>query len=100
MNQERPTIQLDVCFGKSCTKRGAREVAETMQAECARQGVRAVINRVGCMDLCKHACSVKLSEPRDKEAIFAKVHPRMAAGAARQLLDHAEVGEGVGLEPA
>ncbi len=75
-----------VCFGKSCVKRGAREVAETLQGEFAREGVLTEVHRHTCFDLCKQACNVML-ELHNERHIYTNIHPKTAHKTAAQMLE-------------
>ncbi len=79
-----------VCFGKSCVKRGAREVAETLRDEFGREGVQTDVHRHTCFDLCKRSCNVML-EVGDERRIYTNIHPKTAYKTAGQMIE--------GLEP-
>ena len=75
-----------VCFGKSCVKRGAREVAETLKDEFEREGVPTEIHRHTCFDLCKGSCNVML-EAGSERRIYTHIHPKTADKAAAQMIE-------------
>ena len=75
-----------VCFGKSCVKRGAREVAETLKSEFERAGVPAKMHRHTCFDLCKQSCNVML-EVKAEQRIYTHVHPKTADKTALQMIE-------------
>ena len=79
-----------VCFGKSCVKRGAREVAESLRGEFGREGVPAELHRHTCFDLCKRSCNVMLEVGHERR-IYTDVHPKTAHKTAAQMI--------AGLEP-
>ena len=85
---------IHVCFGKSCVKRGAREVAETLRAEFGRAafergGVPADVHRHTCFDLCERSCNVML-EVGSERRIYTNVHPKTAHRTAAQMLEGLE----------
>lgn len=75
-----------VCFGKSCVKRGAREVAETLQSAFDREGIPAEVHRHTCFDLCKQACNVML-ETHNEQRIYTNIHPKIAHKTAAQMIE-------------
>ena len=80
---------IHVCFGKSCVKRGAREVAETLRTEFGREGVPTEVHRHACLDLCERSCNVML-ETGSERRIYTNVHPKTAHRTAAQMLEGLE----------
>ena len=78
-----------VCFGKSCVKRGAREVADTLRSEFEVNGVYAEVHRHTCFDLCKQSCNVML-ELGAEQRIYTNIHPKTAHKTAAQMLEGLE----------
>ena len=76
-----------VCRAKSCTRRGAAEVAAGLEATFARKGLRATILRHDCFDLCKQACNVLLDMPGSEQRLYTQLHPRRAEKFAESIVE-------------
>ncbi len=77
-----------VCFGKSCVKRGARDVAQTLRAEFEREGVPAEVHRHTCFDLCKMSCNALLDH--GERRIYTNIHPKTADKVAAKIVEGLE----------
>ena len=78
-----------VCFGKSCIKRGAREVADAVRSECELKGMPVEVHRHTCFDLCKQSCNVML-EVGAEQRIYTNIHPKTAHKSAAQMMGSLE----------
>ena len=79
-------MDIEVCFGKSCVRSGAREVAETLQRTLEAEGVPVRVQRRACLDLCKQPCNV-LTQIGSESRIYTQVHPKTAYKTAAQMLE-------------
>ena len=80
-------ITLHVCRAKSCTRRGAAELAAGLGEGLARAGVDAQVLRHDCFDLCRGACNVRLEVSGSEPRLYTRLHPRQAEGFARSLAE-------------
>ena len=80
-------ITVQVCRAKSCTKRGAGELAGGLEATFAREGLDAQVLRHACFDLCKQACNVLVELPDTEPCIYTQLHPRYAERFAKSLAE-------------
>ena len=83
-------ITVQVCRAKSCTKRGASELARGLEETFAREGVNAQVLRHECFDLCKQACNVLVEMPDTEPRIYTQLHPRYAERFAESLVQELE----------
>ena len=83
-------ITVQVCRAKSCTKRGAGELARVLEETLARKGVSAQVLRHECFDLCKQACNVLVEMPGTEPRIYTQLHPRYAERFAESLVQELE----------
>lgn len=83
-------LTVHVCRAKSCTRRGAAEVAAGLETTFTREGVRATILRHDCFDLCKQACNVLLELPDSEQRLYTQLHPRQAESFAESILEELE----------
>ena len=83
-------ITVQVCRAKSCTKRGAGELARELEKTFDREGVEARVLRHDCFDLCKQACNVLVEMPDTEPRIYTQLHPRYAEKFAESFVE--EVG--------
>ena len=74
-----------VCRAKSCTRRGAGEIAAELEATFAREGVNASVLRHDCFDLCKGACNVLVEVPGTEPRLYTRLHPRQAVKFAESI---------------
>ena len=79
-----------VCRAKSCTRRGAGEIAAELEATFAREGVHASVLRHDCFDLCKGACNVLVEVPGTEPRLYTRLHPRQAAEFAESIVQELE----------
>lgn len=77
-------VTVRVCRAKSCTRRGAAELAAELQRTLERRGVDASVVRHGCFDLCKGACNA-LVEVSGAARLYTRLHPRHAAEFAESI---------------
>jgi (2Fe-2S) ferredoxin len=82
-----PSLCFYVCRAKSCTRRGAAEVAAALEETLAAQGVAAQVLRHDCFDLCKQAPNVLVALPGREQRLYTQVHPKRAARWAESLLE-------------
>lgn len=75
-----------VCRAKSCTRRGAGEIAAELEATFAREGVDASVLRRDCFDLCKGACNVLVEVPGTEPRLYTQLHPRQAERFAESIV--------------
>ena len=80
-------ITVQVCRAKSCTKRGAGELARGLEETFARKGISAQVLRHDCFDLCKQACNVLVEMPDSEPRIYTQLHPRYAEKFAESLVE-------------
>ncbi len=78
-------LAVHVCRAKSCTKRGAGELARGLEETFAREGVHADVLRHDCFDLCKQACNVLVEMPGTEQRLYTQLHPRYAERFAKNL---------------
>jgi len=95
MKNPQPRVTVYVCRAKSCTRRGAAEVAAGLEATFAREGVDAAVVRHDCFDLCKAACNVLLEVPGTEQRLYTRLHPRQAEGLAESVARELEMGQAV-----
>lgn len=86
-NEGLKDVTVSVCRAKSCTRRGAAELAAGLGANLARLGVEAAVSRHDCFDLCKGACNVLLELPGREPRLYTRLHPRQAESFARSVAD-------------
>ncbi|ADI15333.1 (2Fe-2S) ferredoxin domain-containing protein [Truepera radiovictrix] len=84
-----PPIHVYVCRAKSCTRRGAAELAAALEATFAAQGLPARVLRHDCFDLCKQAPNVLVALPGREQHLYTQVHPKRAAHFAESLVEAA-----------
>lgn len=80
-------VTVHVCRAKSCTKRGAGELATGLEKTFAREGVDAAVLRHDCFDLCKQACNVLVETPGTEQRLYTQLHPRYAEQFAESLVE-------------
>ncbi len=85
VTDEQITVQ--VCRAKSCTKRGAGELARGLEETFARKGINAQVLRHECFDLCKQACNVLVEMPDTEPRIYTQLHPRYAERFAESFVE-------------
>ena len=95
MKTPRPCVTAYVCRAKSCTRRGAAEVAAGLEATFAREGVPAAVMRHDCFDLCRGACNVLVEVPGSEQRLYTRLHPRQAEGVAESVARELKVGQAV-----
>ena len=83
-------VTVHVCRAKSCSKRGAAELAAELEKTFTRKGVDATILRHDCFDLCKKACNVLVEMPGTEQRIYTQLHPRYAERFAESLAEEVE----------
>jgi (2Fe-2S) ferredoxin len=96
MGNAPPPLTVHVCRAKSCTRRGAAELAAGLEATFARERVPARVLRHDCFDLCKRACNALVEVPGLEPRLYTQLHPRRAEGFAESLV--AEIQPEVGAE--
>jgi NADH:ubiquinone oxidoreductase subunit E len=87
MKDAEKHLTVHVCRAKSCTWRGAAEVAAGLEATFAHEGVRATILRHDCFDLCKQACNVLLDMPGSEQRLYTQLHPRQVGKFAESIAE-------------
>ena len=85
VEETQKTVTLHVCRAKSCTRRGAAELAAGLGEGLAQAGVDARVLRHDCFDLCKGACNVRLEVPGLEPRLYTRLHPRQAESFARSI---------------
>ena len=85
--ETRKEVTFYVCRAKSCTRRGAAELAAGIGETMARVEVEAAVLRHDCFDLCKGACNVRLEVPGQEPRLYTRLHPRQAESFARSIVD-------------
>ena len=85
VKETQKSITLHVCRAKSCTRRGAAELAIGLSDGLARAGVEAQVLRHDCFDLCKGACNVRLEVSGLEPRLYTRLHPRQAESFARSI---------------
>ncbi len=83
-------VTVHVCRAKSCSKRGAAELAAGLEKTFMRKGVDAAVLRHDCFDLCKQACNVLVELPGTEQRIYTQLHPRYAERFAESLTKEVE----------
>lgn len=78
-------LKLYVCRAKSCTRRGAGELAVGLKASLAEMEIDALVLRHDCFDLCKQACNVLVEAAGMEQRLYTQVHPKQAARFAESL---------------
>lgn len=78
MTNAQKHVTVHVCRAKSCTRRGAGELAAGLEATFARKAVDASVLRHECFDLCKGACNVLVEVPGNEPRLYTRLHPRQA----------------------
>lgn len=86
MENVPPLLTVHVCRAKSCTRRGAAELAAGLEATFKQHGVEAQVLRHDCFDLCKRACNALLVVPGAEPRLYTQLHPRRAEGFAESLV--------------
>lgn len=86
-------VIVHVCRAKSCTKRGAAELAVGLSAAFAHERVDADILRHDCFDLCKHACNVLVHIPGTEPRLYTQLHPRVAERFAQSIASEVKADE-------
>lgn len=86
MENAPPLLTVHVCRAKSCTRRGAADLAAELEATFKQQGVQAQVLRHDCFDLCKRACNALLEVPGAEPRLYTQLHPRQAERFARSLI--------------
>ena len=81
------SVTFHVCRAKSCTRRGAAELAAGIGATLARAGVEATVLRHDCFDLCRGACNVRLEVSGTEPRLYTQLHPRQAERFARSVAE-------------
>ncbi len=81
----RDPIKLYLCRAKSCTRRGAGELAAGLEAAFAAERTPALVLRHDCFDLCKHACNVLVEAPGLEQRLYTEVHPKHAGRFATRI---------------
>ncbi len=79
-------VTVQVCRAKSCTKRGAGELATGLKKTFACEGVGAAVLRHDCFDLCKQACNVLVELPGTEPRLYTGLHPRYVERFAESLV--------------
>ncbi len=80
-------VAVHVCRAKSCTKRGASELARGLEETFSREGIDAQVLRHDCFDLCKQACNVLVETPGTEQRLYTQLHPRYAERFAESLTE-------------
>lgn len=86
-SKKQEDVTLYVCRAKSCTRRGAAELAAGLGEGLAQAGVDAAVLRHDCFDLCKGACNVRLELPGERPRLYTQLRPWQAARLARSIAD-------------
>lgn len=86
-NEGRNKVTVSVCRAKSCTRRGAAELAAGVGETLAQAGVEATVLRHDCFDLCRGACNVLLETPGQAPRLYTRLHPRQAESFARSVAE-------------
>jgi len=76
-----------VCRGKSCTRRGAGELAAHLEEAFQKSGADVAVLRHDCFDLCKKACNVMVALGGQENRIYTHVHPKQADKLAQQVVE-------------
>lgn len=85
MEKTEQHVTVHVCRAKSCTRRGAGELAVGLEATFTREGIEATITRHDCLDLCKGACNVLVQIPDAEPRLYTRLHPRVAERFAQSI---------------
>lgn len=86
MEKTEQHVTVHVCRAKSCTRRGAAELAAGLCTTFAREGTDASVLRHDCFDLCKGACNVLLEVPGTEPRLYTRLHTRHVEGFAQSII--------------
>lgn len=100
MENALPLLTVHVCRAKSCTRRGAADLAAGLEATFARERVLVHVLRHGCFDLCKGACNALVEVPGSEPRLYTQLHPRRAEGFAERLVAEVQTEVKTELTPA
>ena len=75
--EEAPAARLSVCQGKTCAKRGARELLEAARREAEAHGDCVVVSSCKCLDQCKKGPNVSVRAPGGRPVVLNGVKPAM-----------------------
>ena len=90
--EEAPAARVSVCQGKTCSKRGARELLEAARREAEAHGGHVAVSSCKCLDQCKKGPNISVRAPGGRPVILNGVKPAMLPSVMHRILAEAPAG--------